>query len=85
MKMKKLGSDAEHWAEWLEHFGAERFYNLFLKIAQDAKSRCAQCDEAIYLDIAEGGGVPDWKTMDGDYGCPNTFEGCGDHMPERLK
>lgn len=39
--------------------------------------------------IAEGGGIPDWRTADGDYGCdnsPDTSEdGTGGHMPRKLQ
>lgn len=41
-----------------------------------------------YLDIVEGGGVPDWRTDDGDYGCgdsPETNdEGTGGHYPRKC-
>lgn len=77
----------EQWAAWLATYGAENFYDAFMATAQDAKSVCAQCGENIYLDIAEGGGVADWRTDDGDYGCPYSPDtgpdGTGDHDPER--
>lgn len=75
------------WITWLNGYGAGAFYDAFMRTAQDAKSECSQCGEAIYLDIREGGGVPDWRTSDGDYGCwasPDTGEdGTGSHEPER--
>ena len=80
-----MATEREHWAKWLEHYGAEKFYDAFMRNAQNAQSTCVHCREPIYLDIAEGGGVPDWCTHDGDYGCfesPDTDdEGTGGHMP----
>ena len=77
------------WIAWFERFGAAKFYDAFMRNAQYAESRCVHCREPIYLDIAEGGGVPDWRTDDGDYGCGDSpatnDEGTGSHMPVRLK
>jgi hypothetical protein len=46
------------------------------------------CKQSVYLDIAEGGGVPDWRTDGGDYGCvdspDSTDDGTGGHFPIRL-
>jgi hypothetical protein len=76
------------WVQWLAGYGAARFYADFLRIAQDAESQCVLCRSLIYLDIAEGGGIPDWRTADGDYGClesPDTSEeGTGSHVPRKL-
>ena len=76
------------WIAWLNGYGAGAFYDAFMRTAQDAQSRCSQCGETIYLDIREGGGVPDWAA-DGDYGCwasPDTDEdGVGGHEPERAR
>jgi len=78
-------ADRQSWANWLRGFGAEAFYDSFLSNAQGAQSTCKQCHFPIYLDIVEGGGVPDWKTADGSYGCaysPDTNEdGTGGHLP----
>lgn len=78
-----MASGAREWAKWLESYGAERFYDAFIESAQGAQGQCIHCGEAIYLDIVEGGGVPDWRTSDGDYGCsdsPDTSEdGVGGH------
>ncbi len=78
----------ESWAAWLNSFGAENFFDSFLRNAQGARGTCTHCGEAIMLDIVEGGGVPDWRSEDGDYGCdssPDTDdECCGSHLPERL-
>ena len=87
--MKFTKADRSIWAAWLRGYGAEKFYDAFMLNAQFAKSTCIHCGEDIYLDIAEGGGVPDWRNKDGDYGCnmspETTSEGVGSHMPERLK
>jgi hypothetical protein len=75
------------WIAWLEGYGADRFYDAFLETAQGARSQCVPCGQSIYLDIVEGGGVPDWSAH-GDYGCdesPDTNEnGCGSHEPIRA-
>ena len=76
------------WVAWLKWYGIRKFMNAFIRNAQGAESRCIHCHEPIYLDCLEGGGVPDWKTEGGDYGCersPETnSEGCGGHFPKRL-
>ena len=84
---------AEEWSHWLATYkegdksGAERFYDAFMFNAQNAEGTCVHCNEPIYLDIREGGGVPDWRTIDGDYGCDNSPEGtddaCGGHTPRK--
>lgn len=82
------------WIKWLEDFGIGAFYDAFITHAQGAQASCRHCGEQIYLDIVEGGGVPDWgSAMDGidglDYGCPNSpdtdEEGTGGHDPRKLK
>ena len=86
--MQVTKADKDSWVKWLEHYGIDKFFDAFVRNAQDAQSTCVHCRESIYLDIVEGGGVPDWKTSDGDYGCidsPETCEeGTGSHFPERL-
>jgi hypothetical protein len=56
-------------------------------MAEGAEGRCEACGERIYLDVREGGGVPDWRTAGGDYGCDaspdTTEEGTGSHEPRR--
>jgi hypothetical protein len=83
------GSDRHDWAQWLAHYGAEAFFDAFMATAQDAAGTCRFCHQRIYLDIAEGGGICDWRTADGDYGCeksPETCEdGTGGHHPIRLE
>ena len=43
------------------------------------------CNQVILFDIVEGGGVQEWKRIEGDYGCdssPETDdEACGSHLP----
>lgn len=89
MTKAQMMKEKTSWAKWLESYGAEKFFEAFMRNAQNAISHCRYCGEEIYLDIAEGGGVPDWSTNDtigGDYGCgesPDTGEdGTGSHMPE---
>lgn len=88
--MKFTKADRTAWVEWLKDYGRVAFYDAFMANAQFAKSTCVHCGEDIYLDIAEGGGVPDWRNKDGDYGCFMSTDdipkdGIGSHMPERLK
>ncbi len=81
-------SDKEKWVKWLETYGIANFYDAFVRDAQGAQSTCVHCGEKIYLDIVEGGGVPDWH-MNGDYGCPDSPDTCedgtGSHVPVKLK
>ena len=85
---KKAQESKEAWVRWLEHYGADNFYDAFVRTAQGAEGRCIHCGERIYLDIVEGGGVPDWCTVFGDYGCfesPDTCEdGTGGHEPQKV-
>jgi hypothetical protein len=80
------------WVSWLATYGADKFFDAFMANAQNALSTCVHCGEEIYLDIAEGGGVPDWSSNDelgGDYGClhspDTTEEGTGGHFPRRRE
>lgn len=86
--MKTTKAERQSWANWLAGYGGQKFATALARNVQGAKSRCTQCKQDIYLDFFEGGGVGDWKTRDGDYGCDEspetTAEGCGGHMPERL-
>jgi hypothetical protein len=83
-----MRSTAPQLADWLAGYGAEPFFKIFLDVAQDAESTCAQCGQRVYLDIAEGGGCPDWRTLEGDYGCADspdtTDDGTGGHVPRKL-
>lgn len=78
----------QEWLKWLKGYDASKFYDAFVKVAQGAEGTCEYCDQPIYLDIVEGGGIPDWKTADGDYGCnksPETCEeGTGSHSARKL-
>lgn len=82
-------ADIPRWADWLRQYGAEKFARSLFRDVQGAKSRCTQCGDAIYLDFFEGGGVGDWKTKNGDYGCvesPDTGkDGTGGHRPVKLR
>ena len=75
----------ESWVEWLTSYGIDKFFDAFMATAQGAQGRCQSCGEFIYLDIVEGGGVPDWHTDDGDYGCDQSSDtsegGVGSHTP----
>lgn len=86
---KTISKVRKDWVEWLKSYGGGKFFDAFVRIAQDAKGTCSNCKLPIYLDIVEGGGVPDWRTEDGDYGCadsPDTnSDGTGGHEPEKLK
>jgi hypothetical protein len=81
----------QDWIDWIKGYGVGKFYDAFVRTAQGAASRCTNCREAIFLDIVEGGGVPDWRTAGGDYGCsesPDTVNegpdaGAGAHTPAR--
>lgn len=79
----------EGWVKWLETFGARRFLDAFMETAHGAESLCVYCHEPIYLDLLEGGGVADWRTQDGDYGCGDspdtTDEGTGSHKARGTK
>lgn len=78
----------EAWVKWLKGYSPKAFLKVFLDVAQDAEGTCVNCYEKIYLDIIEGGGVPDWRTSDGDYGCArspdSTHEEQGSHTPRKL-
>ena len=80
-----MRSTAKQLASWLEHYGAEPFFEIVLDICQDARGRCKHCEEPIFLDFADGGGCPDWCTEGGDYGCADspdtTDDGTGGHAP----
>jgi hypothetical protein len=87
-------TNRQGWIAWLENYGIGKFYDAFLSNAQGAQSTCIHCGQNIYLDIVEGGGVPDWGSkissdISGlDYGCPDSPDTCedgtGGHEPEKL-
>ena len=77
------------WLAWFFSYGAKQFLNSFLSNVENAESTCIYCKEKIYVDILIGGGVPDWSTEGGDFGCdrsPDTdSESSGAHMPVKRK
>lgn len=85
------GTDKQEWVAWLQSYGLDKFFDAFISTAQGAESECIHCGQKIYLDIVEGGGVPDWGSSFGslsnglDYGCPDSpdtgDEGTGGHEP----
>lgn len=87
-----LLADKRAWELWLAQYGATRLFDAFVANCQGARSVCQYCGQFIYLDIREGGGIPDWGAAypDGalDYGCFNSpetsSEGTGGHMPIKL-
>jgi hypothetical protein len=56
------------WVKWFEGYGARRFLESFLRNAHGAQSQCRYCSSAIYLDLLEGCGVADWRTVRGIMG-----------------
>lgn len=83
-----MENDVRDWCAWFKKYGVKKFAESLLANVQGAESICTLCGQQIYLDFFEGGGVGDWKTADGDYGClesPETSEeGTGSHVPKRL-
>jgi hypothetical protein len=73
------------WVKWFEGYGARRFLESFLRNAHGAQSQCRYCSSAIYLDLLEGCGVADWRTVRGDYGCAaapeSDDEAVSGHLP----
>jgi hypothetical protein len=82
---KRRQDARRQWAAWLMAYGAARLFDSMMQTVQGARSVCVFCGQSIECDIVEGGGVPDWKTHEGDYGCSNspdtTEEGSGGHAP----
>lgn len=94
MSTTKQQSDRDSWVKWLEGYGIGKFYDAFVEYAQNAQGKCQYCGQSIYLDIVEGGGVPDWGSSFGDsggldYGCPDSPDtgdnGTGGHLPVKLE
>ena len=77
---QQVKSERADWVRWLEGDGLGKFYDAFARNARGAESQCVHCCHSIFLDIVEGGGVPDWKTRDGDYGCEGQGSD-GSHLP----
>jgi hypothetical protein len=60
-------------ADWLKTYGPEKFLeSSFLRSVEGAESICVHCGQKIYVDVLIGGGVPDWSTEGGDFGCPDS-------------
>lgn len=82
-------SQKQSWVSWLTNYGLMKFLNAFLSNVEGAESTCRHCHQKIYVDVMVGGGVPDWSTKDGDFGChesPDTNdEGCGGHEPVKRR
>ena len=66
-----------------------KFLESFLRNVEGAESTCRYCRQKIFVDVMIGGGIADWSTEDGDFGCiksPDTNEeGTGGHMPIKRK
>lgn len=77
------------WLKWLNGYGTAKFLDSFLRNIEGTESVCRHCNRPIYVDVMIGGGVPDWSTEDGDFGCdrsPETCEdGVGSHMPYKRR
>lgn len=85
MTTQSMSKEKRNWLVWFKTYGADKFLNSFLASTEGAQSTCKNCKEHIYVDVLIGGGVPDWSTEDGDFGClfsPYTNdEGTGGHEP----
>lgn len=83
MKIKE--KDKRCWVNWLKQYGLRKFLDSFLRNVEGAESICQHCHKRIFIDVMIGGGVPDWSTEDGDFGCDKSPEREGDcvggHMP----
>jgi hypothetical protein len=79
----------QSWVQWLQGYGLLKFLNAFLRSVEGAQSTCRHCHQKIYVDVMVGGGVPDWSTEDGDFGCPKSphtdSEGSGGHEPIKRR
>ena len=87
--MSTQTAEIKDWLKWLKSYGTEKFIAAFMQNAHGAQGTCTHCAQPIYLDLLEGGGVADWKTADGDYGCSESPDTCeeetGNHFPIRLE
>jgi hypothetical protein len=72
-------TEKQDWLKWLHEYGAAKFLDAFLANVENVESECTKCHEKIYVDVLIGGGVPDWSTADGDFGCTDN----GDHSPRK--
>ena len=87
--MKATKAQKASWVKWLNTYGTDKFLDSFLRTVEHAQSTCQYCKQHIYVDVLIGGGVPDWSTLDGDFGCfyspDTTTKGTGGHMPIKRK
>ncbi len=87
--MRITNKQKDEWIRWLDTYGSRNFLESFLQNVENAESTCVYCKQKIYVDVLIGGGVPDWSTLDGDFGCENspdtTTEGTGGHMPRKRE
>lgn len=85
--MKITNKQKDEWVRWLDTYGSRNLLESFLRNVENAESTCVYCGQKIYVDVLIGGGVPDWSTKDGDFGClyspETTTEGTGGHMPKK--
>ena len=86
---KGTEKERTEWVRWFETYGTRKFLDSFLHNVEGAESTCQYCNRPIYVDVLIGGGVPDWSTEDGDFGCERspetTDEGTGGHMPIKRR
>lgn len=87
MTKRELAREKKKWLAWLEKYGAAKFLDAFLRNVENAESRCIHCKQPIFVDVLVGGGVPDWSTAGGDFGCPNSADtnddASGSHVPRK--
>lgn len=80
-------ANKQQWLKWLEDYGTDKFLDAFLRTVENAESICIHCHQTIYVDVLIGGGIPDWSTEDGDFGCDehpqSNEEGCYGHEPRK--
>ena len=62
------------WVAWLKSYGLKKFLDSFLANVEDAAGTCRYCKEQIFVGVLIGGGVADWSTEDGDFGCSENPE-----------
>ena len=88
MANRVTNESRDSWVKWLTQYGLKKFAKSLIRNVQGCQSTCVHCNQTIYLDFFEGGGVGDWG-IDGDYGCPQSpdtnDEGTGGHHPKRWR
>ena len=82
-----MSSAREDWLVWVRRPGmAEALFDWCQSNLEGVTATCVHCRATITLDAGTGtGGVFDWHTHGGDYGCDSSPEsgpdGCGGHTP----